>query len=155
MFQMAMLLTKDHEVVVRPDNRENNTKAASLLRQAADLGYADAMNGLGEMYRDPGSLGRGPNAKDQAKVWFKKAAQCLLFPSCTNLGELTYDEGRGSTRRTVDDKPELLAEGIRLFSNLAAAGGVYEAMTDLGMRRNTARASAKAWTWPPLVSQSR
>ena len=128
MFQMAMLLTKDIDVVNTANNAANNTQAASLLRQAADLGSADAMNALGEMY-DARQITGG--TRQDARTWYQKAADTGLPAGMRNLGELIFEDGAGNVHNNKDDDPKLLAEAMK-WLNQAAAAGDTEAMVDLG-----------------------
>ena len=66
-FQLALLLTYD------PDVTPNINRATTLLTQSSNLGYADAMAAMGDLYRNRKLRGTA----DDAIAWFRKAAAGL------------------------------------------------------------------------------
>lgn len=65
------------------------SKALSYYRQAAEKGYARAMNALGDMYR----LGQGiPRDARTALKWYRSGSDLGNMDACNSLGEL-YEHG--------------------------------------------------------------
>jgi TPR repeat protein len=73
---------------------QDDTRAATLYRQAAELGYARAMHNLGFMY----AQGRGvPHDEFKAVDYYRAAMAQSYIPAMTSLG-IAYAEGLGVSR---------------------------------------------------------
>jgi uncharacterized protein len=70
---------------------QDDTRAAALYQEAADMGYARAMHNLGFMYAE----GRGvPQDEFKAIDLYRAAMAQSYVPAITSLG-IAYAEGRG------------------------------------------------------------
>ena len=93
--------------------------AVDLYRQAAEQGYADAQNGLGNMY----FMGQGvPQDDAEAVKWFRKAAEQGHTPALSNLASC-YNLGRG----VIQD----YKEAIKCYRKAAEQGNLF-AQLELG-----------------------
>ncbi len=117
------------------EKRKRQPKAAaSLFRQAAGMGYVQAMEDLGELL-----LEDTPAKNEQeAASWFKKAADAGNSTAMLNLG-LMYSEGTGVNQSD--------AEAFRWWGKAAGAGspaGMYDLGTMYEEGRGVPRDLVKA-----------
>jgi len=98
-----------------------NTKAADSYREAANAGNSQAMNNLGDLYKD--GL-RGVNQDyGQAANWYRKAAIAGNARGMSNLGRM-YDNGWGL--------PTDYKQAVAWYRRAAEAGDL-QGMTSLGV----------------------
>jgi hypothetical protein len=99
MAQNTALFSTDPAAITEEANRyfsglgviQDDERAATLYREAADKGYARAQHNLGFMYAE----GRGVTRDLTAAVeWYRKAVAQSYVPAMTSLG-IAYAEGRG------------------------------------------------------------
>jgi|GEM_PF-3244872 len=100
--------------------KEDNAQAVIWYRKAADQGFEDAQNFLGDMYAKGAGVATD-NA--QAVNWYRKAADQGLAEAQNNLGQM-YANGQGVSR---DDY-----QAVRLYRK-AADQGLAVAQCNLGL----------------------
>jgi hypothetical protein len=97
--QNAALFSSDPAAITDEANRyfsgigviQDDARAATLYREAAEKGYARAQHTLGFMHAE----GRGVTRDLTAAVeWYRKAVAQSYVPAMTSLG-IAYAEGRG------------------------------------------------------------
>jgi uncharacterized protein len=117
---------------------KNYNQAVQLFRQASELGYTAAMNGIGTRYR----RGEGvPQDYALAREWFEKAAVLGNSDAITSLGIL-YENGQGV--------PQDYTKARELYEKAAALGnsGAMNQLTLLYAEgRGVAQNYAKAREW--------
>jgi uncharacterized protein len=122
MFQLARLLVYD------PDVRPDINRAGELLNQSWNLGFADSMATMGELYRD----GKLPGTLDDAIARFRKAAEAGSITGMRDLGESLANQAEGASRYVAgDDDKTKMAEAFGWLKKAADAGDL-EAMADVG-----------------------
>jgi len=123
MFQLAELLIYDTQVP-RDVNR-----AVTLLMEASNLGFGDAMDAMGEIYRDRILT---PGTQADAMTWFRRAAAAGSPVGMRNLAELLSYQAEGSNASSSDDDDKaMFAEAVDWLKKAAALGDL-EAVTDMG-----------------------
>jgi TPR repeat protein len=121
MYQLAKLLSYD------PDVTPDLNTAIALLTRSADLGYADALSAMGELYRD-----KIRSTPEERIVIFRKAAEAGSIAGMRDLGEALMEKAEGTnTYKSTDDDAKLMKEAAGWIQKAAAAGDL-DAMTDLG-----------------------
>src|SRR5882672_11424988 len=77
----------------------NPELAKSLFYQASNLGYAPAMNALGNFYSN--AISASEKNLDSAIFWYQRAANAGYSNACYNIGNL-YRTGTGLTQNFSD-----------------------------------------------------
>jgi tRNA A-37 threonylcarbamoyl transferase component Bud32 len=128
------LIKSYHDSAVEERQKRQPRAAASLYRQAADLGDIRSMEELAELLLEDGP------AKNEAEAarWFQKAAESGSSMAMLNLGSLYYD-GTG-----VAQNDALAAKWWRKAADAGSPAGMYDLGTLYEEGRGVPRDLAKA-----------
>ena len=123
-YEKAVNLSKDVEGLSR-----NYEKILKWFRKAAEQGFADAQNSLGNMYYN----GIGDKNYAEAFKWFKKAAEQGLADAQNSLGNMYY---------YGDGVEQDYAEALKWYK-IAAEQGLAKAQFNIGRMYETGKGVTK------------